>query len=61
MAQRKYDKTLKQEVIDAELIGVCSAAEVERGYDLPRNAIYSCIRQYKQENDLAILHLKMHT
>jgi len=61
MAQRKYDEKLKQEVIEAVLIGERSAAQLARDYDLPTSAVYSWIRKYKQENDLAVLKLKSET
>lgn len=61
MAQRKYDEKLKQEVIEAVLIGDRSAAQVARDYDLPTSAVYAWIRKYKQENDLAVLKLKSET
>lgn len=55
MAQRKYDKKLRQEVIEAVLIGDRTAAQVARDYELPTSAIYSWIRKHKQNNDLAVL------
>lgn len=61
MAQRKYDEKLKQEVIEAVLIGERSAAQVARDYEIPTTAVYSWIRQYKRKNDLAVLKLKSET
>lgn len=61
MAQRKYDDKLKQEVIDAVLIGDRTAAQVARDYDLPTSAVYAWIQKYKRENDFAVLKLKSET
>jgi len=61
MAQRKYDENLKQEVINAILIGERSAAQVARDYDLPTTAVYAWIRKYKRDNDLAVLQLQTET
>lgn len=43
MAQRKYDDKLKQDVINAILIGDRSAAQVARDYELPTSAVYAWI------------------
>lgn len=61
MVKRKYDEKLKQEVIEAILIGDRSAAQVARDYDIPTTAVYTWIRKYKRDNDLAVLKLKTET
>ena len=61
MANRKYDEQLKKEVIDAVLEGHRSAAQVAKDYEVPQSAVYSWIRAYKTEHDLAVLPLKNET
>jgi len=61
MANRKYDKQLKKDVIEAVLIGNKSAAQVARERDIPDSAVYSWIRSYKETNDIARLALKNET
>ena len=58
MANRKYDKQLKKDVIDAVLIGTKSAAQVARERDIPVSAVYSWIRDYKEKHDVARLTLE---
>jgi len=57
MANRKYDPQLKKDVIDAVLIGNKSAAQVARERDIPDSAVYSWIRSYKEEHDIAKIQL----
>ncbi len=61
MANKKYDDQLKKDVIEAVLEGHRSAAQVAKDYDVPKTAVYSWIRAYKQEHDLAVLPLKNET
>lgn len=61
MANRKYDDKLKKDVIEAVLEGHRSAAQVAKDYDVPSSAVYTWIRAYKQEHDLAALPLKNET
>jgi transposase len=53
MANRKYDQQLKKDVIDAVLIGNKTAAQVVREHSAPETAVYSWIRSYKDEHDIA--------
>lgn len=53
MANRKYDEQLKNDVIDAVLIGNKSAAQVAREHNVPESAVYSWIRGYKEKHDIA--------
>jgi len=55
MAKRKYDQQLKNDVIDAVLIGNKSAAQVAREHNIPDSAVYSWIRSYKEKHDVARL------
>lgn len=57
MANKKYDPQLKKDVIDAVLIGNKSAAQVAREHDIPDSAVYSWIRSYKEEHDIAKIQL----
>jgi len=61
MANRKYDKQLKKDVIDAILIGNKSAAQVAKERDIPCSAVYSWIRDYKETNNIARLKLQNET
>ena len=61
MANRKYDKQLKKDVIEAILIGNKSAAQVGRERDIPASAVYSWIRDYKETNNIARLKLQNET
>ena len=42
-------------MIEAVLIGVQTAAQVARDYELPTSAIYSSIGKHNKNNDLAVL------
>jgi len=61
MANRKYDHQLKNDVIDAVLIGSKSAAQVARDHDIPESAVYSWIRHYKEKHDIARIKLNNET
>jgi len=61
MAHKKYDDKLKQDVIEAVLEGHRSAAQVATDYEVPKTAVYSWIRAYKQQHDLAALPLNNET
>ncbi len=61
MANRKYDQELKNDVIDAVLIGSKSAAQVARDHDIPESAVYSWIRSYKEKHDIAKMKLNNET
>jgi len=61
MANRKYDKQLKKDVIDAILIGNKSEAQVAEEGDIPASAVYSWIRDYKETNNIARLKLQNET
>ena len=61
MANKKYDDSLKQTVIEAVLEGHRSAAQVATDYEVPKTAVYSWIRAYKLQHDLAALPLKNET
>ena len=49
MVSSKYDQQLKNDIIDAVLIGSKSATQVARDHDIPESAVYSCIRSYKEK------------
>lgn len=55
MAQRKYDQKLKDDVIQAVIIGDRSAAQVARDHEIPESAVYSWIRAYKEKDGLSVL------
>ncbi len=55
MAHKKYDSTLKKEVIDAVVNGGRSSAQSARDYDIPVTVVYSWIRNYKIKHDLAVV------
>jgi len=61
MAQRKYDQKLKEDVINAVIIGDKAAAQVARDHDLPVTSVYSWIRDYKEKNDLARIQVQNET
>ncbi len=61
MANKKYDQELKNDVIDAVLIGSKSAAQVARDHDIPESAVYSWIRSYKEKHDIAKMKLNNET
>ncbi len=61
MAQRKYDQQLKDDVINAVIIGSKPAAQVARDHDIPTTAVYSWIRDYKTKNDLAQIKFQNET
>jgi transposase len=61
MAKRKYDQQLKNDIIDAVLIGNKSAAQVAREHNIPDSAVYSWIRSYKEKHDIARLELTNET
>jgi len=61
MANRKYDPQLKKDVIDAVIIGNKSAAQVARDHNVPESAVYSWIRSYKEEHDIAKIKLNNET
>lgn len=61
MANRKHDDKLKKDVIEVVLEGHRSEAQVAKDYDVPISAVYTWIRAYKQEHDLAALPLKNET
>jgi len=61
MTNRKYDQQLKNDVIDAVLIGNKSAVQVARDHDIPESAVYSWIRSYKEKHDIAKLKLNNET
>jgi len=61
MANRKYDRQLKDTVINEVIIGDRSAAQVARDHEIPESAVYSWIRAHKEKNNLAVLQYENET